>query len=340
VTVRVGVIGAGIMGADHAATLHRHVAGATVAAIADVDPRRARAAAEAAGGATVAPDAAALIADRAVDAVVIASHDSTHAELAQAAVEAGKPVLCEKPLAPTVAACEAVLRAEARATGSAGPPLISVGFMRRFDPAYVELKAAVDAAAHGAPLLLHCVSRGVSAPPGTTTEYSVIGAAIHEFDVVPWLLGSPVAAVSWQAPRCSGLVTGMQDPQLVLLRTADGVLTTVEAFLNAGYGYDIGCEVVCERGALSLAPTSRLVINQAGRSSVTHPADWRPRFADAYRLELQAWVDALAAGRPSPLPTARDGLVATAVAEAVIASMHAGGRFVSVEVPAPEPSAG
>jgi predicted dehydrogenase len=323
VTVEVGVVGTGIMGADHVETLHRYVSGATVAMVTDVDPARARAAA-ATAGAEVAADAAALI--DAVDAVVIASHDSTHADLVRAAVRAGKPVMCEKPLAPTVAECAAIVREETR-------PLISVGFMRRFDPAYQELKQALDAGVSGAPLLLHCVSRGVSAGPTTTSEYSVTGAAIHEFDVVPWLLGSPVVEVSWQAPRSSGAVSGMQDPQLTLLRTADGVLTTLEVFLNAGYGYDIGCEVVCERGTIALAPTARIASNLDLAQSSAHPADWRPRFADAYRLELQEWVDAIAAGRPSSLPTARDGLVATAIAEAVIASMHDGGRFVAVEVP-------
>ncbi len=319
--VRIGVIGAGIMGADHVATLHGAVSGAVVAAIADVDPARAQAAAV--PGATVVADAASLIADPAVDAVVIASHDSTHAELARACLEAGKPVLCEKPLAPTVAECEALVEGDTQG-------LISVGFMRRFDPAYQDLKLAIDAATYGAPLFMHCVSRGVSAAPGTTSEYAVIGAAIHELDAVPWLLGSPIVEVSWHAPRSSSLVTGMQDPQLILLRTADGALTTLEVFLNAGYGYDVKCEVTFEQGTLALAPTGRLVTNHSATQATTHPADWRPRFADAYRLELQAWIDALAAGAPPPLPTARDGLVATATAEAVIASMHDGGRFVAV----------
>jgi myo-inositol 2-dehydrogenase/D-chiro-inositol 1-dehydrogenase len=306
--------------------------------VADVDPARACAVAEALPGVNVAADAAALIADPAVDAVVIASHDSTHAELARAAVQAGKPVMCEKPLAPTVAECEVVIRAEAQALAGRGRELISVGFMRRFDPAYQELKLAVEAASYGTPLLLHCVSRGVSSAPGTTSEYSVTGAAIHEFDIVPWLLDSPIVEVSWHAPRSSAMVSGLKDPQLILLRTADGALTTLEVFLNAGYGYDIGCEVVCEQGTLALAPTGRILTNHAGAGSVAHPADWRPRFADAYRLQLQAWIGAIAAGRPSPLATARDGLVATVIAEAVIASMHDGGRFVAVDVPAPEPA--
>lgn len=206
--------------------------------------------------------------------------------------------------------------------------------MRRFDPAYGELKAAVAAGVCGVPLLLHCVSRGVASASGATSESSVTGSAIHEFDTVPWLLDSPVTEVGWHAPRSAPTATGLQDPQLILLRTADGALTTVEVFLNARYGYDIRCEIVGDSGTVALAGPARLVTDSDRTRSSRYPADWRPRFADAYRLELQAWTDAVTAGRPSPLATARDGLIAAAVAEAVIASMKDGGRTVPVQVPA------
>jgi myo-inositol 2-dehydrogenase / D-chiro-inositol 1-dehydrogenase len=338
-TVRVGVIGTGIMGADHIGTLHRLVTGAAVTMVADADVGRAREVAAAVPGARVTGDGTALIGDPAVDAVVVASPDPTHADLVVAAVAAGKPVLCEKPLAPTLAECRRVVRAELAAVGAGGPPLVSVGFMRRFDPGYLELKAALGGGACGTPLLLHCVSRGVSSGPGSTSESSVTGSAIHELDTVPWLLDAPVVEVSWHAPRTSGAVPGLQDPQLLLLRTADGALTTVEVFLNARYGYDIRCEVVGDRGTVALTNPARLVADSDRRRATGYPADWRPRFADAYRAELQAWVDAVAAGRASPLATAHDGLLAAAVAEAVIASMHDGGRAVAVEPPAPDPPA-
>ncbi|WP_367325577.1 Gfo/Idh/MocA family oxidoreductase [Streptomyces sp. HUAS ZL42] len=328
-TVRIGVIGAGNMGADHANTLHRHVSGAVVTMVADIDEERAAAVAGALTDARATGDPYAVISDPEVDAVVIASHDSTHADLSVAAVRAEKPMLCEKPLAPTLDECVRVVRAERQA----GAGLISLGFMRRFDPAYVELKEALAAGVCGAPLLLRCVSRGVSSAPGATDELSITGSAIHEFDIVPWLLDSPITEVSWHAPRSTTVVTGLQDPQLILLRTADGALTTVEVFLNAGYGYDIRCEVAGERGALALTNPARLVTDSARARSLAHPADWRPRFADAYRLELQAWIDAVAMGSPSPLATAHDGLVAGAVADAVIASMKSEGRTVAVQVP-------
>jgi myo-inositol 2-dehydrogenase / D-chiro-inositol 1-dehydrogenase len=324
--LHVGVIGAGIMGADHANTLRRFVRGAEVTAVADVDRARAEVAAADARAYT---DANALIDDPDVDAVVIASHDSVHAEQVVAAVRAGKPVLCEKPLAPTLAESVQVLEE----IGGAGEELLSLGFMRRFDPGYLALRRAIDERVVGTPVLVHNVSRGVSSGHGATSESSITGSAIHEFDVVPWLLRSPVVEVSWTAGRRSALAEGLQDPQLITLRTADGVLSTVETFLNAGYGYVIRCEVVGETGAMSLTEPVRSILETEGRRSTDYAADWRPRFADAYRLELQAWVDSLRSGAPTPLATARDGVTAAAVAEAVITSMHAGGRVVKVEQP-------
>jgi myo-inositol 2-dehydrogenase/D-chiro-inositol 1-dehydrogenase len=336
-TVRVGVIGTGVMGADHVNTLHRHVTGAAVTMVADLDLERARTLAAAMPDVRATDDGLALIGDPAVDAVVVASADATHADLTVDAVQAGKPVMCEKPLAPTLPECLRVVQAELAAVEAGRPPLVSVGFMRRFDPGYLEMKSALEAGACGTPLLIHCASRGVSSGPGSTSESSVTGSAIHELDTVPWLLEAGIVEVSWHAPRSTEAVPGMQDPQLILLRTADGVLTTVEVFLNARYGYDIRCEIVGDRGTVALTNPARVVADADRRRATGYPADWRPRFADAYRAELQAWVDAVAGGRPSPLATARDGLVASAIADAVITSMHAGGRTVAVELPALAP---
>jgi len=333
--LRVGVIGTGIMGTDHARILDRFVSGATVTQVTDADATRAQAVAAQLRDAGVTADALALISDPEVDAVVIASADSTHGELVLAAARAGKPMLCEKPLAPTLDEAAHVVRT----LDSGGRThLLSLGFMRRFDPGYVELAQALADGECGAPVLVHCVSRGISA--AVTTQYSVTGAAVHEFDTVPWLLGSPITEVCWLAGRSSSHAPGKQDPQLTLLRTADGVLTTVEAFLNARYGYDIRCEVVGELGTLALTEQSRTIRELAGRRSVGHAADWRQRFGDAYRLELQAWVDHLVHGAASELATAHDGLVASAVSHAVLRSMAGGGIWTTVEVPDPTTAGG
>ena len=326
--VRVGIVGAGNMGADHALTVHRFVSGAKVTLLADPDLARARAAADAVGCRTV-QDPFALVTDADVDAVVVASPDSTHAALVRACVAAGKPVLCEKPLAPTLAEATALVRDLGAQTS-----LVSLGFMRRFDPGYVELKASIASGAIGTPLAVRSVGRGVTSGPGSTSESSVTNSAVHDLDIVAWVLGSPVVEVSWFAPRQSG-EADFADPQLILLRTADGALSTVDIFLNARYGYDVRCEVVGESGVASLREPVRTELDTGLTHGRAYAADWRPRFADAYRLELQAWVDVVAGVTDDrgPLAGAQDGLVASAVADAVIASMHAGGATVRVQVP-------
>ncbi len=326
-SMRVGIIGTGIMGADHATILQRFVSGAEVSVLADLDLGRATAVAEPLGARAV-DDPQALISDPDVDAVLIASHDSTHPTFVRACVAAGKPVLCEKPLAPTIEESAAVVRD----VGDRAD-LVSLGFMRRFDPGYVALKRAIIDRQVGDPVLVHSVGRGVSGGPGRTDENSVTNSAIHDLDIVPWLLDAPVVAASWQAPRASSRAGGIQDPQLILLRTADGVLSTVDIFLNAVYGYDVRCEVIGETGIVSLAEPTTLITDAGLHRGTAYAADWRPRFAEAYRLELQAWVDSLAGGQRGSLATAYDGLVASAVADAVITSMHHDGAWSPVRVP-------
>ena len=299
-TVGVGVIGAGMMGANHVRTLSTAVDGAHVAAVADADPARAAAAAALGGGRAFA-DPHALIADPEVDAVIVASFDPTHEEFVLACIAAGKRVLCEKPLATTAEACLHVVEAEV----AAGRRLVTVGFMRRRDPLYEELRACLGAI--GAPLLVHCAHRNVQAPATFTSEMLITSSCVHEIDITRWLLGEEIVAATVRAPRSSKQApAGLIDPQLILLETASGVLIDVEVFVNARYGYDVRCEVVGEQGTLRLGEQVA--------------ADFRVRFATAYQRELDAWVSG-AEG-----PSTWDGYAANAVADACIASLHDGER--------------
>lgn len=327
--IRVGVIGAGIMGADHIRNLSTSIGGAEVTFVADLDAGRAAAAAPPL--ARITTDPTELINSSDVDAVVVASHDSTHAGLILECFEAMTPVLCEKPLAPTLLESLEVVAADADIVAAIGASLFSLGFMRRFDPGYVALRRAVQGRAQGEPLMVHCVSRNAAAGPGTTAESAITNSAIHELDIVPWLLDSPVTEVSWQAGKSTRRAeAGLQDPSFMILRTADGTLTTLELYLNAQYGYTTRCEVVSELGTTSLQESSLLGIEQDGVRQASIPADWRPRFADAYRIQLQAWVSALAGGEAPPLAGAQDGLNAALVAQAMIQSLHSDGSSTKV----------
>jgi myo-inositol 2-dehydrogenase / D-chiro-inositol 1-dehydrogenase len=326
-TVRVGVIGVGVMGADHARKLARVVSGSDLVAVTDFNAAVAdEVAAEL--GASVHVDGAALIRDDSVDAVVIATRDDTHADLVRVALQAGKPVMCEKPLAPTAAECRELIAAQQAVQSPVD--LVTVGFMRRFDPPYVALRDRVRAGDLGTPLVVHGVSRNVYSYPGGDSASSITNSAIHELDIMPWLLDSPIVEVSYQNGRSSSQSGARQDPQFYLMRTASDVLVTVELFLNARYGYETRCEVVMEAGTAALALPAQIVIDAESRRGVDYPTDWIPRYSDAYRIELQEWIDAIAAGRPSTLATAEDGLRAAVVADALIESMNSGGAWVKV----------
>jgi myo-inositol 2-dehydrogenase / D-chiro-inositol 1-dehydrogenase len=234
---------------------------------------------------------------------VVASPAATHEPYVLACLQAGKPVLCEKPLASSAAAALRIVEADR------GRGLVTVGFMRRFDPGYVEFKARLDAGEIGAPLLMHCAHRNVSVHDFFDSAMILTDSAVHEVDVARWLLGDEIARVTVYAPRTTG--RGLRDPQLLLLETVGGRLVDVEAFVGARYGYDIRCEVVGEDGTLELRDPET-----GGRHAIA--ADFRERFATAYLNELQAWVDG------TPGPSAWDGYAAAAVAEAAVQSLQAG----------------
>jgi myo-inositol 2-dehydrogenase/D-chiro-inositol 1-dehydrogenase len=322
--IRVGVIGTGMMGADHARRLDGSIAGAVVSAVADVDIGRASRVAGGLVDARVAADALELIAADDVDAVVVASADETHEAFALACLAAGKPLLCEKPLAPTAPAALRILEAEQELDA----PMISIGFMRRFDPGFVELKAALGAGSVGAPLVVHCIHRNAGAVAGVTAAEVVTSSAIHEIDTARWLLDEEIVAITAHAPHHRRRPESAPDPLLVRIESESGTIVDVEVFVDASYGYDVRCEVVGETGAISLDAPGATTLRLGGRRSESLAADWRPRFSEAYRRELQDWVVAVRTGTPSGAANTRDGYLATVVAEAAVESLSTGARVM------------
>jgi myo-inositol 2-dehydrogenase / D-chiro-inositol 1-dehydrogenase len=325
-TLRVGVVGTGMMGRFHVERLAGGVANAEVVAVSDVYVEGAKQVAEQVG-ARVYSDGHELVNDDQVDAVLIASPGFTHEEFTLACLAADKPVLCEKPLAPTVDACLRVLEAEAAKPRR----LVQVGFMRRYDDDFRALKAAVDDGRVGRPLLLHCRHRNASVPGGFGSDMMITDSVVHDIDVTRWLLGQEIVATTVFKARPSSLAPeGLDDPQLVLFETADGVVVDVESFVTCQYGYDIRYELVGESGTLALGEHPGVLVRTEGRYQGPVPADYRERFGAAYQRELQEWVDGVLEGRVVG-PSAWDGYATTAVAEAAVESQTKGGR-VAVEL--------
>ena len=308
--MRIGVIGAGGMGSVHGRLLASEVVGAELVAIADVAVERAAALAREVGVDGVHGDGLELIASADVEAVVVASSPGTHEVLVLACLEAGKPVLCEKPLATSAAAGRRIVEAQA----AGGRRLVDVGFMRRYDDGYRDLKRRLDEGEIGDPLVVHCVHRNADIPPSFDQRLALTDSVVHEVDVARWLLGEEIAAVTVVAGRPTRHApNGVRDPQIVLLETAGGVVVDVESFVRAQYGYDVRCEVVGETGTLALPVPAAIA------------RGFEDRFAQAYRDELGAWVSAVQGGT-SAGPGAWDGYAASVVTEACVRSAQTGAR--------------
>lgn len=320
-TVRVGVIGTGNIGTAHATMLARTIAGSVVTVVYDFDAERAQAVASAIGARTVG-SAQELIDDPEVDAVVISSPDQLHAEQTLACIAAGKPTMCEKPLAPELVDALKVMDAEI----AFGRRLVTLGFMRRFDPGYVGLKARITDGTIGDPLMVHCVHRNASVNDSVTSPMTLTNSVIHEMDITRWLTDEEVVAATVLSGRHAKHAAGhLRDPQLVILETESGIIVDIESFVNCQFGYDVRCEVVGSDGTAALGTGSFITTAVSGSRGEAIPPMWLDRFDEAYRVELQAWVDSIRDDKPSGA-TIWDGYAATAIAHASVAAQTTGQR--------------
>ena len=308
--IKVGVIGCGAIGRQHIARLMNTIPETRVVAVADYyQPSAQEVAAQ--YGITCCATGEELIALPEVEAVLVTSADPSHAGYVLECIKAGKFVFCEKPLAPEADACKRIVGAEM----AAGKQLVQVGFMRRYDPGYNQLKKAIDSGKYGLPLMLHCVHRNYDAP-GFTTSMPVENSMIHEIDVLRWLLGENYKTAEVVFPKTTRNAEGeLRDPQIMYLTTESGVRIDVESFVNCRYGYDVRCEVVCEEGCINLPEPANAMIrtNDSRVTPICH--DWSERFPEAYNIEFQSWINACKEGRVDG-PSAWDGYTAQVTAKA------------------------
>ncbi|MDR3211381.1 MAG: Gfo/Idh/MocA family oxidoreductase [Planctomycetota bacterium] len=308
--LRVGLAGLGAIGHKHCERLNQKLQGATVVAVTDPGEAYGREAAKSIG-LPFFPDIGTLLDQGGVDALIVTAGDEHHESLVTAALTRGKPVFCEKPLAPTAAACQRVIAAEM----AAGKRLVQVGFMRRYDDGYRQLKKLLDSGLYGAPLLVHAAHRNFSTPDYYDTPMVISNTLIHEIDILRWLIGEDYVAVEVALGKQSRFSPEkLRDPQIMVLYSKSGIRLDVEAFMNSQTGYDIQCEVVCEEGVLRLPalPAPEIVANANRLTSICR--DWSERFPAAYDSELQAWINATRAGKATG-PSAWDGYLACLTAD-------------------------
>jgi myo-inositol 2-dehydrogenase/D-chiro-inositol 1-dehydrogenase len=326
-TLKVGVIGTGMIGQDHIRRITEVLSGAVITGVADANSEAATAVAERLPTASVFGTGQELIESEDVDAVIVTSWGPTHEEYVLAAIAADKPVFCEKPLATTQEACRRIIDAEV----ASGRRLVQVGFMRRYDAAYRALKAVIESGDIGAPLMYHSGHRNPSVPSHYTKDMAIVDTAVHDFDVVRWLLDEELAAIRVLPAKPNSLGGDLQDPLLMVVETQSGVLVTVETAVNIRYGYDIRGEVVGETGTASLAERNLIDVRTESTVRGRVPFDWRERFVAAFDTEFQEWINAIASGQGPTGPSSWDGYAATVVCDAGVAALYSGDR-VAVEL--------
>jgi inositol 2-dehydrogenase len=316
----IGVLGVGEMGRRHAENLRRLVPEARLVAVADVAAERARQVASELEIENSCGSLEEMLERTDIQAVVIATPDKFHAQGIRAAAAAGKDILCEKPLATTLADAHAALDAVAKAGVR-----LQIGFMRHYDPAYAAAKTRIEAGEIGEPVVFKSVGRDKDVPAIAAYQSNVNGMlfynnTIHDFDLARWLVGDEVSEVqAYTTVAIRPEVAKYRDvvASVVNLKYQRGAIGNIESYVQAIYGYDVRTEIVGSKGSVfvgSVAQTPMAFLNANG-SSQPLADHFLTRFADAYVTEVKDFVHSMLNDRP-PRVSGEDGLKALAIAVA------------------------
>jgi len=328
-TLRFALLGAGRIGKVHARAIAANP-DATLVAVADAIAGAAQAIAGHYGCEVRTIDA--IAASKDVDAVVICTPTTTHADLIEQFARAGKAIFCEKPIDLNVARVKACLKVVADTRVK-----LMVGFNRRFDPHFAAVRAAIDAGKIGAVEQVTITSRDPGAPPPAYIKQSggiFRDMTIHDFDMARFMLGEEIATVSAVAsvltdPEIGKL--GDFDTVSLILTTATGKQCLISNSRRATYGYDQRVEVHGAKGAISAENQRPVSIELANADGYTRPPlhdFFMTRYTEAYAAEIAAFVASVTKGAAIS-PSGEDGLIALALADAALKSV-AEGRAVLV----------
>lgn len=319
--LKVGIIGVGRLGYEHACNIANRVPGMELAAICDGNLARAKQVAEELGVPSVYTDPKEMCADPEVEAVAIITNTASHVEMIRIAMEAGKHVFCEKPLAETVEKCK-----EAEKIIAAHPDLIfMLGFMRRYDHSYRVAKQKIENGDIGDVILVRCYSQDPIAIIEGTLEYAprsggeFIDMSIHDFDLIRWLTGSEPKKL-WAIGGCFEFkqFKDWDDGDNVsgLMQMENDTMAFFFAGRAAAHGSHVETEIVGTRGTLRIAavPSDSLVevMNSHGVCRECYQ-DFVTRWHDAYITEMEEFRDCVATGRKAS-PGVVDGIQSTKIA--------------------------
>jgi myo-inositol 2-dehydrogenase/D-chiro-inositol 1-dehydrogenase/scyllo-inositol 2-dehydrogenase (NAD+) len=317
------VIGAGRAGMIHARNFSRGVAGSRLVGLADAHAPTLQGAMR-----EVEPDAGysdyrEALADPRVDAVVVVTPTSLHREIVTAAARAGKHVLCEKPMAMTVAECDEMIVA----CNAAGVKL-QIGFMRRFDSSFLAARQRVEAGEIGDVVLVKSLTHGPSVPQGWMYDIQKSNGPLaevnsHDIDAARWFVGSEIDEVfaiggNFRCPQAKAKYPDFYDNVAMVCRFEDGRQGFIDGAVSVGYGYDARMEIVGTSGVMFVGRREEdFVVTCSTAKGIVQPfvKSWRTLFAEAYAAEDQDFVDCIREDR-APRVQGIDGRMAVAVVNA------------------------
>lgn len=323
--LRIAVVGAGMMGVDHIQRLENNIVGARVSAVVEIDEKKGKQAIGLAKSAVWHNSIEQAISSGAMDAVLIATPGQFHESVIMPLINEEIPILCEKPLTPDPESALRVVKAEV----AKGKKLIQVGFMRRFDQGYQNLKELIDSGESGELLGLHCAHRNPSVPDSYVNDMLIYDSLVHEIDIVRYLADSSIKNIQVRQMKRNKLSPDrLDEPILALLETESGVLATVEMNVSVQFGYQVATEAVFQKGIAEIGRTQGLTLFSNSKISQTEHISFKTRFKDAFNTEIQRWVNAVK-NNSIDGPSAWDGyLAAEAVAAGLLA--RASGEIVEV----------
>ncbi len=310
--LRFGVIGAGRIGKIHAENLATRIPGVEVAVIADVNLNAAQETAKRLHIPAALADYQAILSDPTIDAVAICSSTDTHASIIGEAAKAGKHIFCEKPIAHDLARIDAALEA----VSQAGVKL-QIGFNRRFDPNFANIREMVAQGKVGEPQILRITSRDPAPPPVSYIKVSggmFLDMTIHDFDMARFLIGSEVTEVYTAAgvmvdPEIGE--AGDVDTAVITLRFANGAIGTIDNSRKAVYGYDQRVEVFGSGGmvqAYNNTPHNDVYASADGVYSAKPLYFFLERYSESFVAEMHSFVKSILKDSPTPV-TGMDGRI-------------------------------
>ncbi|WP_332631375.1 Gfo/Idh/MocA family protein [Halalkalibacter flavus] len=323
-TLGFGVVGTGTIGKEHINRITNKLSGGKIVAVTDYFEESAKKTVEQYRlDAVVYSDDKALIADENVDVVLVTSSEAAHEETVLAAVEAGKYVFCEKPLATTAEGCMRIVNAEMKHEKR----LVQIGFMRRYDSGYVQLKQVIDTNEIGEPLMIYAAHRNVAVDESYTNETAVVGTLIHEIDALHWLVGDDYKTVQVLFPKKTKAAhSKLQDPQIFIIESNSGIVMNIEVFVNCKYGYDIQCEIIGEDGIAKLPEFPSVITRKDSKLSTGILTNWKDRFVEAYDIEIQDFMDSVIKNGEPEGPSSWDGYIAAVTADACLKAQETGAK--------------